>query len=68
MNKITKKQALEVYNKPAIDVLFKLYFPSFKDYWKKCQELNKMSDKDFEKVRQKALKKLNQIKKVVKTN
>lgn len=68
MNRITKKQALEAYNNPAIKVLFELYFPSFEDYWKRCQELNKMSDKDFEKERQKALEKLNQIKKVVKNN
>jgi len=64
--RITKNEALKVYNNPKTKVLFDLHFPKFKDYWRECEKLNQLSEDQFKEEETKAEKKLKKISKKLK--
>ena len=63
--RITKEQALKVYNNPKTKILFELYFPIFEDYWRECEKLNSMTEEEYQEKIRMGQKKVKQIEKIL---
>jgi len=58
---ITKKEAKEVWEKIKDNKFLRLHFPTFKYYWKDCQRINNLPEKEWEEMYKKNLDKINNL-------
>jgi DNA-directed RNA polymerase subunit F len=59
--RISIKEAKEVWEKIKDNAFTSIYYPNFESYWEECQRINNLPEEEIEEIKELVIARLKQI-------